>query len=66
MSLKLTPMMVENLRAAYGAVDRVDTTGAHYRNLVKLLDSLSQTDLRILRDARIKWISSLASQRVQL
>jgi len=64
MSLKLTSDMVEHLRVAYGAVDRVDPTSAAYTGLCKLLDTLSQDDLKTLRDANIKWISSLARNRV--
>ena len=38
--------------------------GTAYTGLCKLLDSLSQDDLKVLRDANIKWISSLADERV--
>jgi hypothetical protein len=64
MSLKLTPDMVQHLRVAYGAVDRVDPTSAAYTGLCKLLDTLSQDDLKTLRDANIRWISSLARNRM--
>ena len=65
MSLRLTPHMMNTLRNAYAAVDRVDPTSGAYYGLVELLDNLSQDDLKILRDAKIKWISGLADERVR-
>ena len=65
MALNLTPEMVAGLRAAYGAVTSVDPSSGAYYGLVELLDNLSQDDLRILRDANIRWISSLADERVE-
>jgi hypothetical protein len=64
MSLKLTPAAVETLRAAYGEINSVDPANAAYTGLSKLLDSLSQDDLKLLRDANIKWISSMAEDRM--
>jgi hypothetical protein len=66
MPLKLTPEMVDTLRTAYAAVDRVDPSSGAYFGLIELLDNLPQEDLRILRDANIKWISSLADARVSI
>ena len=64
MSLKLTPAAVGTLRAAYGEINSVDPTNAAYTSLSKLLDSLSQDDLKLLRDADIRWISSMAEDRL--
>jgi len=64
MSLKLTPAAVDTLRAAYSEINLVDPANTAYTGLCKLLDSLSQDDLKVLRDANIKWISSLADERV--
>ena len=64
MSLKLTPSAAETLRAAYGEINGVDPTNSAYTGLANLLDSLSQDDLKLLRDANIKWISGLAEERV--
>jgi hypothetical protein len=64
MSPKLTPAAVGTLRAAYGEINSVDPTNAANTGLSKLLDSLSQDDLKLLRDADIRWISSMAEDRL--
>ena len=63
MSLKLTP---RSTRFAQPTARSISSTrpGTAYTGLCKLLDSLSQDDLKVLRDANIKWISSLADERV--
>jgi hypothetical protein len=66
MSLKLTPTMVNELRTAYGAINCVDPASGAYFAVCEILDSLSQEDLETLRDADIKWVSSLADERVML
>jgi hypothetical protein len=66
MSLKLTRAMVDTLRDAYAVVDRVDPTTPAYRGVCRLLDQMSQDDLKMLRDANIRWLSSLADERVKL
>jgi hypothetical protein len=65
MSLRLTPDMMRTLRNAYAGVDHVDPTSEAYHGVCRLLDRLSQEDLRILRDANIRWLSSLADERVR-
>ena len=64
MSLKLTAAAVGTLRAAYGEINSVGPTSAAHTGLSKLLDSLSQDDLKLLRDADIRWISSMAEDRL--
>ena len=64
MSIKLTAAMLETLRAAYAAIDRVDPESPAYEGVCKLLDTFSQEDLKLFRDANIKWLSSLAGERV--
>ena len=64
MSLKLTPAAVDTLRAAYSEINLVDPASTAYTGLSKLLDSLSQDDLKLLRDADIRWISSMAEDRL--
>jgi hypothetical protein len=58
------PAAVDTLRAAYSEINLVDPASTAYTGLCKLLDSLSQDDLKVLRDANIKWITSLADERV--
>ena len=58
--------MVDTLRDAYAVVDRVDPTTPAYHGVCRLLDQMSQDDLKMLRDANIRWLSSLADERVKL
>jgi hypothetical protein len=64
MALNLTPEMVAGLRVTYGAVTSVDPTNGAYTRLSKLLDSLGQDDLKLLADADIRWVSSMAEDRL--
>lgn len=56
---------IEELRAAYGAIERVDPSSPIYDNLLKALDLLETPKLQMLADAQIKWVSMLARNRVQ-
>jgi len=57
--------MIETLRAEFGHIERVDPDGKGYRALVAFLDRQSQDTLETLVNARIKWVSSLALNRLQ-
>lgn len=55
---------IEELRKAYGAIDRVDPSSPTYENLLKALDLLDTPKLEMLAGAEIKWVSMLARNRV--
>ena len=55
---------IAELRTAYGALERVDTSSPVYENLLKALDLLDTPKLQMLADAQIKWVSMLARNRV--
>jgi hypothetical protein len=57
--------MVQVLRARYDEVKSVDPTGAAYANLAAFLDAQPQDVLVVLSKAKIKWVSSLALNRVK-
>lgn len=61
----LTTAMIETLRREYGKIETMDPCGDAYPKLVKLLDSLPPEALRALASAKIKWVSSLARNRVK-
>ena len=57
--------IVSTLRSAWNSIDRVDPDNPHYNKLIRLLDSLSQETLKELVDAKIKFVSSLARNRLK-
>lgn len=61
----LTPQHIETLRAGYDGIERVDPCGLAYNKLVTFLDRLSQPQLKQLADSKIKWVSSLARNRIK-
>lgn len=54
---------VEKLRAEYEKVENVDPAQPTYGELCRFLDNLSTGMLRLLMNAEIKWLSSLARNR---
>jgi len=59
-----TDSLVQTLRCKYSEIHSIDLDGESYGKLCNLLDSLSQDTLKALAAARIKWVSSLAKNRV--
>lgn len=56
---------IAQLRKEYGTVNRVDPDKPAYKALIKHLDSLSQDQLKELANAKIKFVSSLARNRLK-
>lgn len=63
--MQFTLEQVAELRNSYGAIDRIDPEGRAYAGLVAILNATSQDDLKMLADAGIKWVSSLARNRIK-
>jgi hypothetical protein len=57
--------IVSTLRSAWNNIDRIDPDNPHYNKLIRLLDSLSQETLQELVDAKIKFVSNLARNRIK-
>lgn len=55
----------DSLRKEYAKIERVDPSGPSYKKMVKLLDSMDQNQLKKLEAANIKWLSSLARNRIK-
>ena len=60
----LTPQQIKTLQDAYGAVKTMDPSGGTYDNLCKFLDACEDGKLVALADAKIKWVSTLANNRI--
>jgi len=56
--------LVKQLRSAYGNIDKIDPSKPAYDKLIKLLDSLDKEQLKVLVNAKIKFISKLAFTRL--
>ena len=55
---------IEELRAEYATIERMDPASPIYENLINALDLLDTPKLQMLADAQIKWVSMLARNRV--
>ena len=55
---------IEELRKEYATIERVDPSSPIYENLLKVLDLMETPTLQMLADAQIKWVSTLARNRV--
>ena len=53
------------LKAAYGKIDRVDPSSPTYKKLLDRLDGMSKEHLKQVRDAKIKFLSLLAANRLR-
>ena len=58
-----TQELLTTLRNNYGHIQSIDPEGGTYEKLCDFLDGLSDDHITILKDARIKWVSSLARNR---
>jgi hypothetical protein len=52
------------LREAYGPIDRIDPSSEGYKALINFLNIQSMDTLKVLECANIKWVSSLARNRI--
>jgi len=52
------------LRAEMSKIDRIDPLSPTYRKMIGLLDGMDQPLLRQVRDAKIKFLSRLAINRI--
>lgn len=64
-TFKFTDAQIETLRNGYAKIERVDPLGQSYEKLTSFLDGLSKENLQILVDAKIKWVSMLAKNRIK-
>ena len=56
---------VEELRAAYSSINGIDPESPAYTKLTNLLDKMDQKTLKTIVDAKIKFVSSLALNRIK-
>lgn len=61
---KFTASQLDALREHYAGIETIDPLSDSYMKLTAKLDAMSLPILKQLADARIKWISSLARNRV--
>ena len=52
------------LRAEMGKINRIDPLSPAYRGMIKLLDGMPVEQLKQIKDAKIKFLSSLALNRL--
>jgi hypothetical protein len=65
MKTLFTDSQIELLRKEYEKIKSIDPALPTYKKLTDFLNSLPQENLKQLADAKIKWISSLALNRVK-
>lgn len=57
--------MIKELRAAFGNLNTIDPSTPQYKRIIVLLNLLSQSQLKMIADADIKFISALARNRIK-
>ena len=62
--MKFNPNQIDVLRAECAKIDRIDPLSPTYKRMISLLDGMDQSMLRQIRDAKIKFLSRLAMNRV--
>ena len=62
---KFTTQMIDGLKNEYEKIKKIDPNHPTYTKLTRILDSLDQAQLKQLVKAEIKWISSLARNRIK-
>jgi hypothetical protein len=65
MNIESVPALISTLRVQCEKLDTVDPMSPAYKRMIKLLDSLDQPTLVMIRDARIKFLSKLAINRIK-
>ena len=58
-------VMIDQMRKAYADINRIDPSGPSYKKLVAILNKSDQKTLKRLAMADIKWVSSLARNRLK-
>jgi len=61
---RFSQKMLEELRVEYSKVEKIDPAGNIYPKMCAMLDAMPQADLKQLANARIRFLSSLAQNRV--
>lgn len=61
---RFTDVMLEKLRLQWSGIKKIDPEGSSYKALTDMLDTLDAGKLKQLSDARIKFMSSLARNRL--
>jgi hypothetical protein len=59
-----TSEMIISLRASFGKIERMDPNGSIYRGACSLLDRCDDDALKAVYKAKIKFVSSLALNRM--
>jgi hypothetical protein len=62
---RFTAKMLTALRREYSGIKTIDPGQASYKKLTAMLDNLPQAQLKQLAKARIKFVSSLANNRIK-
>ena len=63
-AIKLSKKQIDVLRNGYDKINKINPSSPIYKRLTGLLDKLSKTQLQQLGNAKIKFVSSLALNRI--
>ena len=61
---KFTPAMLSKMKNEYAKIRTIDPSGAGYDKMIELLNSLDKPQLKQIADGQIKFLSSLATNRL--
>lgn len=62
---KMSKEQIDKLKTEYEKVNRIDPSSQTYKRLVATLDKMDQETLKQIADAKIKFVSRLALNRVK-
>jgi hypothetical protein len=60
----MTDKLINTLRNECSQIDRINPCSPAYKRLIAFLDGLPQDHLKMVRDAKIKFLSRLAINRI--
>ena len=61
---KFTPEQLKKLDKEYSKIQRIDPDKPTYKKLNVFMDKLSKEQLQQIKDAKIKWLMSMANIRL--
>jgi hypothetical protein len=62
---KFTSAQLVQLRIEFNKIKKVDPASETYKRIIEILNSMSQTQLKQVRDAQIPFMSRLAINRIK-
>lgn len=63
--MQFSDEQIKIMQAEYGKINKIDVSSDAYAKMVKLLNKMPQSMLKQLASSNVKFISSLAANRIK-